>query len=84
MITITSKAAKQRCMISDFIGVQCQDEPIDAIKASMRMETLWGLSIDWHEFAAVLATYAIHGKAEILPNRGPDNFTVYRVKGILA
>lgn len=84
MITIASKAAKQRIMISDFIGLHCQDEPVDAVDASMRMETLWGIGIDWHEFAAVLSTYAIHGKAEILPDRGPDGFTVYRVKGILA
>jgi hypothetical protein len=73
----SNQTPKQRnLMITQYLR-SWKFSTFNAIQARNHMKELWGIDLDWHDFAAVLAEMHDNGLATRLPEAGPDGMTVY-------
>jgi hypothetical protein len=68
-------AQQEKRIVSDFIRLH-RGETLDAIKAMNQMAELWGVKIDWHVFAAELASMQVAGKATIVERNGMTKYFI--------
>ena len=60
---MASTRMKTQQMCRDFLKLWCSDE-VEAIQASIRMQEVWGVRVDWHEMGDALEWMTRNGSAE--------------------
>ena len=63
-------------LVRDFLIMYAKTEAISAQRASQRMRYIWGISLDWHEFARVIDDMVRAGSMEKI---GFDFYGRYRM-----
>ncbi len=74
--TQEQNAGQIRDMISTYITSRYIGREIDAMQASIAMQSDWGICLDWHEFSAVLDWMRSYGGAQISQAGGMTKYTI--------
>ena len=53
-----------RQVCKDFLRMYCKGQEIEAIQASMKMDNVWGIRVDWHEMGDALEALCAAFEAE--------------------
>jgi hypothetical protein len=72
---MNDKARKTQRLCEDFLERQ-KGSVLDAIQAARRMDDIWGIKLDWHEFAFALDHMESYGGAN-RTGQGADGMTEY-------
>ena len=70
---------KTRVVCKDFIRHYCKGQVVDSIQASLQLEDVWGLKVDWHEMTNALEALTQSDEAE-RSGEGPDRHAYYLIR----
>lgn len=68
-----------RQVCKDFVRMYCKGQEVEAIQASMKMDNVWGMRVDWHEMGDALEALEAAFEAERTGATG-EGFALYLIK----